>query len=261
MCLRILMSALFCLCAAPVTAVTLDIKHFLPEAPVTGTVRIAEVSAAPQAGRCVIDLDFTLPNLMTELDRYAKSGGNHGSSRNRLYWVGSTRLVSASGGVINLASRARYESWAYARLFGNDAKTRLLEDTKNLDLRVTTSWDNADDRLIIIGQITDVRGLGADIENSLGVRDPKRLELNLSDSETLVDLMPRLEAQPEFAATPNNSGLTLRLRVSALLPELKFSAAPWMNFLVVDSCLLFQTAINDNPDVATEFLKSLASKL
>ena len=133
---------------------------------VTGTLSLQNVEQVEE--RCALTLIATLPSLFAELDQIGRSKGNMGSSRNRLYWVGPTRLRGVGQpGTILLTSRARYESWTYIDIGIDKIKTRNFRDTKTVDLSLGVNWKNQTDTLSLNYEIQNIRTFPGSIESGL----------------------------------------------------------------------------------------------
>lgn len=213
---------------------------------VSGTLAIDSI--APEGDRCTISVIVSAPALFSELDRLGQSQGNIGSSRNRLYWVGPTRLRGVQGpSTILLTSRARYESWTYIEVLFDTIKTKNFQDTKNIDLRLSVEWNGDINTLLLSYEIQNIRNFPGSLEaalRSLGVRFGGSSTLPLPETSAAEQLQPEITEGPLFEATSDGNGLTVSAIVAVKLPR----------YVLIDSCVALSSALATEPATLSNFI-------
>lgn len=223
----------------------IQLEDLFPDSEVSGTLEI--VSIEPTGDRCEISVVIDAPALFSELDDLGRSKGNMGSSRNRLYWVGPTSLRRAvPPGTILLTSRARYESHTY--VFGGNFKN--FQDTKTIDLRLSTDWNGNSNTLSLTYQIQNIRNFPGAVESALrnlGVNFGGSSALAVPQTRTISQLNPKITEGPVLAATEDGKGLSISAIVTADLPSNAF----------VDSCTALKSVLAADPDRLSDFALSV----
>lgn len=208
---------------------------------------LAVESILPKGDRCAISVNVVAPALLSEIDRLGRSQGNMGSSRNRLYWVGPTRLRGVRGpNTILLTSRARYESWTYIELVFDTIKNENFQDTKTVDLRLSVDWNSAAKTLKLSYEIQNIRNFPGSLEaalRGLGLQLGGLSTFDLPDTSSTERLEPEITEGPTFEATSDGKGLTIAAVVTANLPR----------NLLVDSCVALRSALAAEPEKLSDF--------
>ncbi len=203
-------------CATPLAAqeAVWPISAFAPGSPVQGTLSLTE--AEFRDGRCHLSGIVRAPALWSDLDALARARGNMGSNEARLYWVGPThaRDVAADGSTL-LSTRVRFESWAHIKVLFDTVKTKLFQDTKTVEFRVTPRWDGNANRLTLDYALVNIRNFPGEFERlaaDLGAQFAGRHTVDLPDTPQTRALDPRIDSGPDFSAHGN--GLQVVMTVS-----------------------------------------------
>jgi len=189
-----------------------DLIALAPDSPVSGTLSAGDAVAAQ--GRVTVPLTLDLPALLAELDAEGAARGNLGSDEHRLSWLGPTSVlgVDPDGSVI-LRTRAHYEYW-------NDVlDIRVLEMSRDVDLRMRPVWDDAAKSLALDVEVLNIRDVPGEVEQwmrDLGVTLGGRLDLFDPDAAELGAIGLRLDPAGAEAIP---GGLRLRFVASADLIE------------------------------------------
>lgn len=244
------------LCGAiTVNAITLDFGDLFEEPPVRGTLQIASVSSDQDTGRCILSASVLAPNFFGDLDIFMIDQGNLGSSRKRLYWVGVTRLQSASSEILRATTRARFEVWLYA--FGG--KTRIGEDTKSVGLEVQLQWNQEHKRLTVRRRITNIQNFPNWAEDLFNLGDYDHHHLDLRETEGIASLEPALVAPPEFLAANEGLGIEISFSISMNLPEITLipDGPAWLAPFSVDTCVALADAVEKSHEAAKDLFNTL----
>ncbi|WP_146345821.1 hypothetical protein [Falsiphaeobacter marinintestinus] len=180
-----------------------------PDTPVSGTLSVN--SLTPNGDRLDLSLSAAAPTVLDQLDTLARNAGNLGSCEARLYWEGPTRVTSAQGDRADLTTRVRGEFWACSPF-----KTRLIRDTKTVDLALTPIWHPDPPGLSLKVEITNIHNVPGDFEAALrasGVRLSDELEVPLGDHDLLSTLAPQVHSL-QVSAPPGAAGLTITTDLS-----------------------------------------------
>lgn len=232
---------------------TIPIRDLFGDLGVTGDLVIDSI--APDGDRCAISVTIAAPALLSEIDRLGRAQGNVGSSRNRLYWVGPTRLREVqSPGYIFLSSRARYESWTYVDLGFDTVKTKNFQDTKGIDLRLSVVWNNETDTLALSYEIQNIRNFPGALETALrriGLRFGGSSTLDLPKTTEMERLDPEITAGPTFQPSTDGKGLTINAIVTANLPKIR----------LIDSCVALRSILAAEPERLSSFIVSLIEEM
>lgn len=244
---------------ATASALSLDISRFLAGEAVSARVDLHDIEA--RGDRCHLDVTLAAPRLWRDLDARIGTRGNLGSSRNRLYWVGPTRLRGvAKDTTILLTSRARYESWTIVKVFGKKLKNKNFRATKTVDFLLRPSWDAARDRLSLDYEIQGMRNFPGEIEQQLkrhGVEFGGTTAFEVPrDDETVQALDPRIETPLVFAVAGEGGGLAVRTTVSVTLPPVALFLG-----VGVDTCAALRGALDILPEKAAALALGLIGRL
>lgn len=239
-------------------ALSVDITDFFAGEAITAQVDLTEVTA--KEGRCHLDVTLTAPRLWSDLDAKVAARGNLNSSRNRLYWVGPTRLRGIeAGNRILLTSRARYESWTIFKVLGKTVKNKNLQDTKTVDFLLQPTWDAQANRLSLAYEIQNIRNVPGEVESQLrraGVDFGGAAAFDIPQNEAVQALDPRIETPLEFASAANGNGLNVRTTVSMTLPPVELFLG-----VTVDSCTTLKGTLETVPDRLANFAIALLGRL
>jgi len=164
------------------------ISQIAPDSGLTGDVLFLGLAASPDGP--ILHLAIEVPELTAALDAAGFALGNLGSSRHRLYWVGPTDFSDAgAGGMVTASSHARWEEWADLDPFG-DHLTRLLRDTKKLNLAIRPIWDTATGTLSVEVVLLNIDNVPGEVEQWL-----QRLGVDFTRRARLFDLPDSITAQ------------------------------------------------------------------
>ena len=243
----------------PAQALSIDLRPFLKGEAIDVRLDLAGVTA--KDGRCHLDVALVAPGLWSDLDARIAARGNLGSSRNRLFWVGPTRLRGVEGGTdILLTSRARYESWAIFKILGKRIKNKNFQDTKTVDFRLRPVWDGAADRLTLAYEIQNIRNVPGEIESQLrrlGVEFGGETSVEVPRDEARMQALdPRIEAPLAFSAVGDGQGLRVESVVSLTLPEVELFLG-----VTVDSCTALKGLLETVPEKALALVVTVIARL
>ena len=190
------------------------LQQLAPGLPVTGLLSIPEPPVI-KGDRIHTKIIISAPNLTVQLDALGRSKGNLGSSRNRLYWVGPTAFTQVSGRAVSIQSRARYESWAFVKVFSKTIKNKNFQDTKSIEMTLRPRWVAATKTLDLTYALTNIRNFPDSLERTLrqlGVEFEGQTSLAISDDDVFQNLDPHILNW--HAQKLSETGLALHLNVS-----------------------------------------------
>ena len=240
---------LFLPLSAKAQSAFIPLQDLFGDVGLSGTVAVESIS--PKGDRCAISVIVVVPALLSEMDELGRSQGNMGSSRNRLYWVGPTRLRGVEGpNTILLSSRARYESWTYLELVFDTIKNKNFQDTKTVDLRLFADWNRAAKKLKLSYEVQNIHNFPGSLEaalRGLGLQFGGSSTFDLPDTSSTERLEPEITEGPTFEATSDGKGLTISAVVTANLPR----------NLLVDSCVALRSALAAEPEKLSEFAMNI----
>lgn len=180
-----------------------------PDTPVSGTLTINDLT--PNGDRLDLSLSAAAPTVLDQLDTLARSAGNLGSCEARLYWEGPTRVTSAQGDHADLTTRVRGEIWTCGFL-----TTRLIRDTKTVDLALTPIWNPDPPGLRLKVEITNIHNVPGEFVAALrasGVGLSDVLDVPLGDPDLLSTLAPQVHSL-QVTAPQGAAGLTITTDLS-----------------------------------------------
>ena len=139
-----------------------------------GTITKLDISPdISNPSRALISISAHFPNFPRELDHALRARGNMGSGTHRIYWRGNTS-IQGDGTRLRMASRIRYEWWPDL-IFD---RVRAIRDTKTVDWEVFL-YPSRLSELRIAYRLTNIRGIGNDIERMLGLRRTRTTNITL----------------------------------------------------------------------------------
>ena len=247
---------LFFLFQTEANALSIDIGQLFKRQEFQARVDITEIS--PDGDRCTLDVIVTAPKLWSDLDAKIKSRGNLNSKRNRLYWLGPTRLRDVDGAnTIYLTSRARYESWTYEKWTG--LKFRNFRVSKTVDFYLRPVWDSVENSLSLTYEIENVRNFPGKIEKQL-----KKLGVDFGGIETfsmpkdqkVQNFDPKIEAPLSFSESNEGNGLSVATKVSLQLPPLELYFG-----VKLDTCATMKGFIEKDPEKASALVARLIEQI
>ena len=152
------------------------------------------------------------------MDRILAEHGNLGSTcADQLHWVGGSSVRGTSA-TLELTSSVRNEKW---RCSGSSGTRKTSEETRVIDwwLGVTTARL---DKLLLIAQVEDIKGVSGIFQNLLGLRVRKEFKIPLPSNcggcecASLVEVLrPELQAV-RFRRSDNG---TMRLEATIAVPS------------------------------------------
>lgn len=251
-----LLISLLCPTGLAADTISIPFDRILDQPDITGTFLVSDIT--PQGdGRCALSVTARVPSLFDQLDAMGRARENMGGNTHRLYWVGPTNLTSANGNTITMSSRARYELWGEIDVLFDTIKTKILQDTKTVDLLLVVDWDAAANALSLRYDITNIRNFPGEVEGwlrTLGVDFGGQERLTVPQNDTLAELAPEIIAGPAFAAYQR--GLDIRVDATLVLPNRDLV---WG--LSVDSCITLQSLVQNDAQKATDLVLWLITDL